>query len=437
MDAILFWNDIALAAVANDHTGLPPAREQGGPTLTSRALAITHAAMFDAFNSIDRSYTQYLTVVSASRSASKEAAIAQAAFSTLSALYPRQLGLFTSKLNDFLASISLGTERDEGIAVGAVVADRILVDRRRDGSQEKMPYVNGVLPGQHRPDPLNPDQSFLTPRWGAVKPFALSNVVEYRSPAPPALISHKYAEDFSDVKTNGAKNSTTRSADETEIGIFWAYDGTQRIGTPPRLYNQVVRVLATQQGNNLSQNARLFALVNLAMADAGIQCWDTKYFYNLWRPILAIREADAGNSPSGQGDGNLNTVGAPHFVPLGAPNTNAPQGSINFTPNFPSYTSGHATFGAALFQTLKRFYNSDAIPFRLISDEFNGVNRDVNGSVRPMRERPYNSFTEAMLENARSRVYLGIHYQFDAEEGIKAGMRIADYVFNNNLKSID
>ncbi|GAA6621017.1 hypothetical protein [Scytonema sp. NUACC26] len=436
MDAILFWNDIALTAVANDHTGSPAPLEQGGPTRTSRALAIVHVAMFDAFNSIDRSYTQYLASVSSSSSASKEAAIAQAAFATLAALYPRQLEVFTSKFNDFLASIPPGEDRDEGINIGAEVADRILVDRRQDGSQADMPYIAGILPGQHRPDPLNPNQGFTTPRWGGVKPFALPSVVEFRSEAPPALNSARYTQDFNDVKANGAQNSTTRTADQTEIGIFWAYDGTQGIGTPPRLYNQVVRAIAVQEGNDLSENARLFALVNLAMADAGIQCWDTKYFYSFWRPILAVREADAGNSPTGQGDGNVNTVGDPLFVPLGAPNTNAPQGSINFTPNFPSYTSGHATFGASLFQTLIRFYESDTISFKLISDEFNGINRDVDGSVRPMRERTYDSFTEAMLENARSRVYLGIHYQFDADEGVKAGTRIADYVFDNYLKLV-
>ncbi|MUG95577.1 phosphatase PAP2 family protein [Scytonema sp. UIC 10036] len=436
MDAILFWNDIALTAVANDHTGSPAPLEQGGPTRTSRALAIVHVAMFDAFNSIDRSFTQYLVSVPSSRSASKDAAIAQAAFATLAALYPQQLEVFTSKFNDFLASIPPGEDRDEGINIGADVADRILVDRRQDGSQVDMPYIAGILPGQHRPDPLNPNQGFSTPRWGGVKPFALPSVVEFRSEAPPALNSDRYTKDFNDVKANGAQNSTTRTADETEIGIFWAYDGSQGIGTPPRLYNQNVRAIAVQEKNTLKENARLFALANLAMADAGIQCWDTKYFYSFWRPILAVREADAGNSPTGQGDGNVNTVGDPLFVPLGAPNTNAPQGSINFTPNFPSYTSGHATFGAAVFQTLIRFYKRDTISFKLVSDEFNGINRDVDGTVRPMRERTYDSFTEAMLENARSRIYLGIHYQFDADEGVKAGTRIADYVFDNYLKRV-
>lgn len=149
-----------------------------------------------------------------------------------------------------------------------------------------MPYQPGGLPGQHNVDPLNPDQGFGTPRWGLVEPFVVPNITSFRSPAPPDLMSAAYADSFNDVKANGAKNSTTRTPDETEIGIFWAYDGAQKIGTPPRLYNQNVREIALLQKNNLAQNARLFALVNLAMADAGIQCWDTKYFYNIWRPIL-------------------------------------------------------------------------------------------------------------------------------------------------------
>jgi hypothetical protein len=433
MDAVLFWNDVALQAVADDHTGTPAPINQNGPTFTARALAIIHAAMFDAHNSIDRFYTQYLTLVPAASGASKEAAIAQAAFRTLAALYPAQMAKLNLKLNDFLATLPSGSAKNEGIAIGAVVADRILVERRNDGSQNSMPYTAGMLPGQHRPDPLNPTQGFGTPLWGTVKPFALPTVVAYRAPAPPALTSHEYAIAFNDVKSNGAKVSTTRTPDQTEIGIFWGYDGSSKIGTPPRLYNQVIRTLSVQQGTDLRGNARLFALVNLAMADAGIQCWDTKYFYNIWRPILAVREADPGSGPTGQGDGNPSTVGDPLFEPLGAPKTNAPAGAINFTPNFPSYTSGHATFGAALFQTLKRFYGRDDILFTLCSDEFNGVSKDVDGTVRPVRKRPFGSFTEAMLENARSRIYLGIHYQFDADEGVKAGMSIADYVFNNYL----
>jgi hypothetical protein len=427
-DAILFWNNIALNAVANDHTGAAQSVNQRGPTRTARALAIVHVAMFDAFNSIARKFTPYLNDLPFNPSASKEAAIAQAAFITLSALYPGQTDTFKTELTNFLNTIPPGSPRDQGITIGTDIAKRVLANRNNDRSDDPMPYQPGGLPGQHNVDPLNPDQGFLTPRWGLVRPFVIPNIIDFRSPAPPELQSAAYADSFNDVKANGAINSTTRSEDETEIGIFWAYDGAKGIGTPPRLYNQNVREIAILRNNTLEDNARLFALANLAMADAGIQCWDTKYFYNLWRPILAVRGGDR--------DGNIWTSGDPNFEPLGAPRTNEP-GRINFTPNFPSYTSGHATFGAAVFWTLRRFYRRDNISFTLSSDEFNGVNVGMDGQPRPERTRSFNSFTEALLENARSRIYLGIHYQFDAYAGSDAGIKIANYIYNNALRPLN
>jgi hypothetical protein len=429
-DAILVWNKIALDAVANDHTGSAQTINQRGPTRTARALAIVHVAMFEAFNVIARAFTPYLNnLPPAPGGASKEAAIAQAAFITLKALYPGQTNTFNTELNNFINTLPPRPPRDQGIAVGTDIANRILATRNNDGSGKEadkpMPYELANLLGQHNVDPLNPGQGFLTPRWGLVKPFVVPNIIDFRSPAPPDLMSAAYADAFNDVKSNGAKNSTTRTPDETEIGIFWAYDGAQKIGTPPRLYNQNVREIAMLQRNNLAQNARLFALINLAMADAGIQCWDTKYFYNIWRPILGVR--------GGQQDGNMLTTGDPNFEPLGAPRTNEP-GRINFTPNFPSYTSGHATFGAAIFWTLRRFYGKDDIPFTLSSDEFNNVNIGMDGQPRPKRTRSFRSFTEALRENARSRIYLGIHYQFDAYAGSDAGVKIANYVYSNVLR---
>jgi hypothetical protein len=428
-DAILVWNQVALDAVANDHTSSPQKINQRGPTRTARALAIVHVAMFDAFNVIARAFTPYLKdLPPAPSGASKEAAIAQSAYITLAALYPGQTNTFNTEIKNFLNTLPSGSTRDQGIAVGTDIGNRILAARNSDGSDKPMSYQSGGLPGQHDVDPLNPDQGFSTPRWGLVKPFVVPNIIDFRSPAPPELMSAAYGDAFNDVKSEGAKASTTRTPEETEIGIFWAYDGAQKIGTPPRLYNQNVREIAILQKNNLAQNARLFALVNLAMADAGIQCWDTKYFYNIWRPILGVR--------GGQQDGNMLTTGDPNFEPLGAPRTNEP-GRINFTPNFPSYTSGHATFGAAIFWTLRRFYGKDDISFILSSDEFNGVNVGMDGKPRPKKQRSFKSFTEALIENARSRIYLGIHYQFDAAAGSDAGVKIANYVYNNTLRPLN
>jgi len=306
MDSILFWNDVSLEAVARDHTGMPPELAQGGPTRTSRALAIVHLAMYDAFNSIAKLFTPYLSDLPVPPdSASQDAAIGEAAYVTLINLYPNQVDRILQSYHAFLDGLSDTPEAiEEGRVQGRSVAKAMLIDRLDDGSVEDLPYTPGNVPGQHRPDPLNPNQGFLTPNWGQVKPFAIEN---FLADEPPALDSARYAQDFNDVKEKGRLSGGTRTPEETTIGLFWAYDGAQQLGTPPRFYNQIIRVIAIDNNNTLAQNARLFALVNMAMADAGIQCWYSKYSYNLWRPVLGIREADPGWGPTGQGDGNPET----------------------------------------------------------------------------------------------------------------------------------
>ena len=296
-----------------------------------------------------------------------------------------------------------------------------------------MSYNASPEPGQHRPDPLNPNQGFLTPQWGQVQPFAITN---FLASAPPAPTSSQYEQDFNDVKEKGSRTGGTRTSEETAIGLFWAYDGAQKLGVPPRLYNQIVRVIAIKKGNSLAQNVRLFALINLAMADAGIQCWHSKYHYNVWRPVVGVREADPGWGPTAKGDSNPATEGDPFWLPLGAPRTNPLPGTANFTPNFPAYPSGHATFGAACLETVSQFYGTDAIPFDFVSDELDGKNVDADGSVRTRHERQFNTVSDAIIENARSRVYLGVHWQFDADGGVESGKQIADMVFNQVLKPL-
>src|SRR5262249_19182652 len=215
----------------------------------------------------------------------------------------------------------------------------------------------------------------------------------------------------------------------------WGYDVARGLGDPPRLYNQIARVVAEQEGNTVGQNARMFALINIAMADAGICCWGVKYRDVFWRPIVAIRE-----TPPDQG-------GDPDWEPLGAPRSNPlPNEHVNFTPPFPAYTSGHATFGGAAFKTLANFYQTDdinfSIPFDFISDGLNGRPRALHQPtpalaltyVRQIRPRHYESFSQAAAENAASRIFLGIHWRFDAIEGVSAGDRIADIVFDTKLR---
>jgi hypothetical protein len=164
------------------------------------------------------------------------------------------------------------------------------------------------------------------------------------------------------------------------------------------------------------------------MADAGAAAWDSKYFYDVWRPVTGIREADPGSGPTDLGDGNPATLGDPTFTPKGAPASNL-TGAPDFTPPFPAYPSGHATFGGALFQTLRRFYRTDDIAFTFVSDEFNGITRDNQGNARPLLPRSFASLSQAEEENGQSRIYLGIHWAFDKTAGIAQGRAVADAVF--------
>jgi hypothetical protein len=168
------------------------------------------------------------------------------------------------------------------------------------------------------------------------------------------------------------------------------------------------------------------------MSDAGTAIWESKYFYNFWRPVTGIREADAGTGPTGMGDGNDATVGDPNFMPFGAPASNLT--GPNFTPPFPAYPSGHAGFGGALFQMLRNFYGTDRIAFTFVSDEFDGVTKDNQGRSRPLLPRSFSTLSQAEEENGQSRIYLGIHWSFDKTEGIAQGRRVADFVFNNAFR---
>lgn len=445
-DRVLAWNQIALDAILIDHTpNLPQlpgsnvpganAGSQRGPTRTGRAMAIVHAAIYDAVNAIDQGHTPYLVQTPYAGTASIDAAIAQAAHDTLVALWPQQLARFDAALAADLALIPDGVQETLGVEAGAEAADTILAARQYDGSSVEYPgnspYTAGTLPGRHRADPINPGQGYLTPRWGEVDPFGVSSYLPFSPPPPPALNSPEYTAAFNEVKTlggDGITTPTTRTADQTQIGLFWAYDGAAGLGVPNRLYNQIARTIAVQEGNSVVENARYFFLVNVALADAISACFFTKYVEDLWRPVIGIRESDPGTGPTGLGDGNPNTVGDPTWTPLGSPSTNTD--ANNFTPNFPSYSAGHATFGGALFQMLIDYYGRADIAFTFTSDELNGVNREnSSGSPRPLAPRSYTNLRQAEQENADSRVYLGVHWRFDETDGDLQGRGVANEVF--------
>jgi hypothetical protein len=398
-DVVIAWNSVALAAARAAQTPVG---------LFTRNTAMVSAAVYDAVNDIERTGAVDRVDALARPGASPIAAASQAAYSVLVALYPSQRARFDATLAQTLGTIPHGPSKHRGREVGIAVAQGILAWRANDGSSAMMTYTPGTAPGKWQPTP--PDYSpGVEPMWGQVTPFGVPSAMQFLPPPPPPLDSPAYTAAFDEVKSLGAVDSTTRTPEETQIALFWAYD-VPGIGPPPIFYNQILETIAVGQHNTLTQNARLFALADVAMADAAIVAWDTKYIDEFWRPVTAIRAADT--------DGNPDTVADPSWTPLGSPG----HGIVpNFTPAFPAYISGHATFGAALFQTLADFYHTDHVTFTLSSDELPGVTRT------------FTSFSAASEENGQSRIYLGIHWQFDKTEGIATGDSIANYVFTHIL----
>jgi PAP2 superfamily len=270
-----------------------------------------------------------------------------------------------------------------------------------------------------------------------VRPFVIPSGRAFPVPSPPALTSVAYATAYNEAKRvggDGGATTTAHTPDQTLAGIYWAYDGTPSLCAPPRLYNQIAMQIADQLGSDVTAQARLLARVNVAMADAAMAIWESKYFYKLWRPVNGIRESDPGTGPTGIGDGNPRTAGDATFSPLGAPASNGT--GPNFTPPFPAYPSGHAGFGGALFQTLRNVYGTDAVSFTFVSDELNGVTVDDEGIVRPLVPRSFSTLSQAEEENGQSRIYLGIHWAFDKTAGIAQGRSVANYVFTHAFQPL-
>jgi hypothetical protein len=447
-DRLEHWNQIAIDASGRDHTPPGPNDDwiygaQFGPGRASRAIAMVQIAVFDAVNAIAGGYQSYTGLAPAPPGASMDAAIAQAAHDTLAALFPSQASRFDGDLAEDLRRMKQGRPQSDGIELGHRAAAAILALRAHDGSEIPEPtlgvdWFTSDQPGHWRQDPISQMTVALGAHWGQVRPFVLQSGDQFRVPPPPAMDSPEYAAAYDEVLRLGGDGKVTptdRTPDQTETGIYWAYDGTPSLCAPPRLYNQITVHIADQMGTNVVDLARLLALVNTSMADAGVAVWESKYHYDFWRPVTGIREADPGTGPTGLGDGNDATLCDPTYVPLCAPADNST--GKNFTPPFPAYPSGHAGFGGALFETLRTFYGTDAIPFTFVSDELNGTTVDNQGNVRPFRPRSFHTLSQAEEENGQSRIYLGIHWGFDKEQGIAQGRRVADYVMTHAFLPVD
>lgn len=398
-DVVTDWNAVLRLGMQEEGNSAGNAN----PGWSTRAMAMMNGAIYDCFQAIERTHQPFAADLRAPATASKAAAAAQAAHDLLVALYASQADLFDAQLAASLEGIPDGPDREAGIALGAAAALHYLEWRADDGADSSVPYEASDLPGRWRPDPLHPDQEAWGPAWRSVRPFTLESPAQFAPPSPPALDSPAYTLAYQEVKELGRKDSAIRTPEQTEIGFFWAYDRSH-MGPPPVFYNRNVEEISVQMGNSPEENARLFAMVSVAMADAAIGAWDCKYLDDFWRPVTGIREGDT--------DGNEETEPEPGWEPLGAPELNGD----NFTPPFPAYVSGHATMGEAAYRILAVFYGGDEVGFRLSSEELPGI------------ERTYTHFSQASAENAWSRIYLGIHWNFDATEGMVVGRQVADYV---------
>jgi membrane-associated phospholipid phosphatase len=398
-DAVIAWINTMIDAVRADTSNVG---------LVSRTMAMVSSGVYDAVNDIERTHHVFKIYVPAPGSASPAAAASEAAYTVLSALYPNLSPLLKATMAESLAAIPAGPARDGGVAVGREVADGIIKWRANDGSAVSVPYVPGSAPGQWRPTPPTYTVPW-GPEWGSVKPFAIKAPSAFLPPPPPALNSTEYAASLNQVESLGALNSTTRTPDETQAAIFWSYDDPTT-GTPPVNFDEITEHIALLEHNTLAQDARLFGLVNVAMGDAAIVAWNAKYIYNFWRPITGIPLANTDNNPA--------TIADPTWTPLGSPG--AP-GQSSFTPPFPGYISGHATFGGAVFTVLADFYGTDNMQFTIGSDMLPGVTRS------------FDSFSAAALENALSRIWLGVHFSFDSMEGLATGDSVGNTIYHQTM----
>ena len=412
---------------------------QIGPHRSSRAMAMFHMALLESYIVLNGKFNSYLNLPrvfnSGNSTVTTRVAMVQAGFNVLIHLYPSHDERLNPLLSSFMSGIPNNSDKTMGVAVAYSVSNEVIKNRSNDKSDvaEKkvgVDYIPSGNPGEWNKDPISNLPLALGSDWGKVTPFVMTSSSQFRCPVPPALDSPQYMMAFDDVKANGGDGvvtPTVRNDDKTEIGYFWAYDGVPSLCAPPRLYNQVAKKILYQSDFTAEKVLHSLVVINVAMADSAIACWESKYFYKFWRPITALREPD--------GLGNVNTIIDPTWTPLGAPASNL-SNRVNFTPPFPAYPSGHSTFGATIFQILRRVLGTDLVNFTFVSDEYNGHTVDNTGERRPYKERVYNKLSQAEEENGESRIYLGVHFDFDKTSGDVMGRSVGDYVYDNLYKVV-
>jgi uncharacterized protein (TIGR03118 family) len=391
-DVVIQWNQAVLAAIRADK-----------PTIgfLTRDLAIVQSAIYDAVTSIDHTFGAFLVQADAPADASPVAAADAAGLFTASALFPTDTALFQATYQSSLSGVPDGPAKTDGIAVGRFVAEQTLIARATDGANAVVNYTPGTAPGDWRPTPsaFAPAQ---TPQWPDVTPFALHSGSQFRPGPPPALTGADYTAAFNEVKDLGRVDSTVRTAQQTDVARFW--EG--KAGTPQiaGYWNEIAEGAALSQGNTLDQDARLFAELDVALADDTIAFFDAKYTYNRWRPVTAIQLA-------GQ-DGNPDTAADPNWLPL------------NNTANHPSWVSAHGGISGAAAATLADFFGTDTISFSLTSEDLKGETHS------------FPSFSAAATEAENSVVWSGNHFRFDVTAGDSQGRSVAGFVDQNFFRAL-
>jgi PAP2 superfamily protein len=386
-DAVMEWNQIALAASVTAAQGAVP---------QTRTMAIVQVSVHDAVNAVTREYKTYLSAGRAHWNASPEAAAIAAAHSALVGLFPVQAPALNAARAASLAARGL-TEADPGIEVGECAAAAILGLRSTDGAaQAQFPYTapGAGLPGVWVAVGTAP---VVLPGWGNVTPWVLRSGSQFRPDAPPSLQRRRYARDYNEVRELGSLNSLMRTSEQTEIGRFWT-------GTPSAIWNSVARQLIEARDLNLSETARVFALLYLAASDAGIACWDAKYTFNFWRPITAIQ--------NGALDDNGHTIADPGWSPLFP------------THQHPEYPSGHTTNSGAMATVLILLFGDDP-----------GVPIVATSPTNPGFERHWATLSEGIQEVIDARIYVGFHYRTSDEVGARVGRKVARFVMNHALRA--
>ena len=385
-DVVTDWNLTTLqAAVA-----------AGVPQRQHRVAAMVHAAIHDAVNSVEPRYEAYAVQVSPSGEASIEAAAVQAAYGVLIRLLPAQAALLDGARSASLSQIPDGPVKEEGLAVGEAVAGRIVALRSADGSDVDGTYTFGSGPGEYQRTPPTFGNPAI-PAFRFVKPFVLKRGDQFRAEGPPSLDSDEWAADFNEVKRLGSVDSAERTAEQTEIALC---------GAEPALpmWNRVARSVSAQKHTGLAENARLFALLNLAMVDANIAVWDSKYTYRFWRPVTAIPLADT--------DGNDATEADPDWMPLRP------------TPLHPEYPSAHAVVSNAAARVMTSFFGQHIA--------FSTATSTCPAGV----VRSYRSFQALADEVGDSRIYIGFHFRSSIRDGAHLGRHVGNWTFHRSLQPL-